>query len=214
MPRWTIWASMLCAMVLGRAAAAVPITDEQARLACNLNPALAPSLLAKLVEEQRRENPALTSFSDAQIVEMARSQGLSDCATKLRRNPAAFDAIQSFRVDDSLFSVAWDAWNIRCAARGSSAAACIRAEVTAFGATRYDGSDPMKEFAVTACQLALQTMASFQEAQRCTETVVRAKPTTPAFRRCRLSGGHHSELSGVAAARRIIACAQQGTLGG
>jgi hypothetical protein len=202
-------------LLFGLLAASPPAqaADDAAATLCRTNPAYSVEVMGSVLNAQlaKDHDPALDAESPDQMAAEAVEQGVSDCATELRRDPRIFQTLVVLRGND--MQIGWDAFNTACDDRKVSKADCIKAEVGAVQALkRMVATDkpPGSAALVQTCELVLQSDPAMAEWRVCVDQSLAAHATPDAAKRCKTSVTWHVAKTGADAARVIGACLKGG----
>jgi hypothetical protein len=204
----------LCAAALFLAAYSAPAAADDALAAlCRTNPAYSLPVMQSVLESQlsKDHDPALDAEPPDQMALEAVEQGVADCATELRKNPAIYQVMSG--LTGSELSIGWDAYNTACDAHAASKADCIKAEVGSVRALKRMVATDQPAGAkalVETCELVLQTDPAMAEWRACVDQTLAVHATPGVAARCKTSVTWHVAKTGAEAAAPIVQCLRHG----
>jgi hypothetical protein len=185
---------------------------DEAETLCAGNPAFSLRVMQTVVEAQLQQDhdPALDNGSPEQVAEQARTQGISECAADMRKDPSIQAALTGLGAAD--LQVGWDAYNTSCADHRASRGACIAAEIAASKALKHMASSDQPAGAkalVQTCELVLQSDPAMVDWRQCVDQALAVHPTAAAAKRCRVSVTWHVAKTGAEAGQVVAECLRQ-----
>jgi hypothetical protein len=204
----------LCAAALVLAAYSAPaVADDALAALCRTNPAYSLSVMQSVLESQlsKDHDPALDAEPPDQMAAEAVEQGVADCATDLRKNPAIYQVMSG--LTGSELSIGWDAYNTACDAHAASKADCIKAEVGSVRALKRMVATDQPAGAkalVETCELVLQSDPAMAEWRACVDQTLAVHATPGVAARCKTSVTWHVAKTGAEAAQPIVQCLRRG----
>jgi hypothetical protein len=185
--------------------------DAQAAL-CRSNPAYSPAVMRSVLEAQleKDHDPALDAESPDQLATEAVEQGVKDCATDLRQNPAVYKVLAP--LTGSELPVAWDAYNTACSDRSATKADCIMAEVGSVRALKHmmaTDQPPGSKALVESCELVLTSDPAMADWRVCVDTALAAHADPDRARQCKTAVPWHVAKTGAEAGKILRACLQK-----
>jgi hypothetical protein len=206
-------AAIVLALCLATQAAPAEAADDAAAALCRGNPAYSLPVMQSVLDAQlsKDHDPALDAESPDKMAAEAVEQGVTDCATELRRDPAIFQALAALSGSD--LAIGWDAYNTACDSHSGSKAACIAAEVGSVRALKRmvaTNQPPGAKALVETCELVLQTDPAMAEWRVCVDRSLAVHASPEAASRCKTSVTWHVAKTGAEAAQAIGQCLRQG----
>ena len=186
------YAMVMGALLLAGAPACRAQDDAEATL-CQSNPAYSSSVMRSVLEAQLQKDhdSALDAESPDQMAAEASAQGIKDCASDLRRNPAIYQALAG--LSGTELPVGWDAYNTACSDRSGSKADCIKAEVGSVRALKHMvATDP--------------AMTDWRE---CVDVGLSAHAAPARAAQCKTTVAWHTAKTGAQAGTMLKACLQR-----
>lgn len=208
--RLAVLLSALSGLAVCRAwAAAPPLINDAATALCRTNPAYSQSVMRAVLDAQlsKDHDPALDAEPPDQMAQEAADQGIADCATELRQQPAIRKALTGLSLEDQ--QVGWDAYNTTCDDRKATKAECIRGEIGAAQALRHmarTNTPPGGTALVQACQLVLKQDLAMSEWRLCVDQGLAVHASPDAARRCKTDVAWHVAATGAQAGAILAAC--------
>lgn len=207
---WIAPIFLLAAATAQPAFAAAPLTPETV---CASNPAYSASVMLGIVQEQlsKDHDSSLDQEPPDKLAAEAATQGISDCATEMRGDPATYKSIAGLTGPD-LF-VGWDAYNTSCADRKGTKGECIHAEVAAARALKHmatTNQPPGSKALVQTCELVMKTNPAMSEWRECVDRALAVHAPEPVATKCKMSVAWHTARTGTEAGRAVADCLKGG----
>ncbi|SDO54985.1 hypothetical protein SAMN05216360_1274 [Methylobacterium phyllostachyos] len=201
------YAVALLLVVMTGPATAQPVGD--ALKLCRSDPVYGDSLRMSVADALRKEQDSEPDEADVDaMVDLARSQEVAKCLTRLSEDPSIFRALNGL----SGFAVeaGWAAWRSQCDNVVAPKGACIEEEGRAGEELRSLNADPTTQRISGICQnlLSEQKFEAAAEAENrtwlaCLKAGVKARPTKHALDECRFVSAS-TDTSVIAAMARCF----------
>jgi hypothetical protein len=204
--------TMLMGALLLAGAPACRAQDDAEATLCQSNPAYSSSVMRSVLEAQLQKDhdSALDAESPDQMAAEASAQGIKDCASDLRRNPAIYQALAG--LSGTELPVGWDAYNTACSDRSGSKADCIKAEVGSVRALKHmvaTDQPPGAKALVETCELVLQTDPAMTDWRECVDVGLSAHAAPARATQCKTTVAWHTAKTGAQAGTMLKACLQR-----